>query len=182
MGASIDSCIDSLLLCRRPSHALGETAGTELHCDMAGLVVGPKFRGIKMIPPGLHLFCWDAGQDKVGRGWCHGACVRRAQQMQLLPRPNGASPASVLGRAMCDECSRRSTAVVHDLDGAGSDLHTWWQHATFLVFPRAHVETWTWDPVCAPIILMARARDWRTFPWGTGLQHCLLAPPSTLST
>jgi hypothetical protein len=35
---------------------------------MAGLVVGPKFRGIKMIPPGLHLFCWDAGQDKVGLG------------------------------------------------------------------------------------------------------------------
>ena len=46
---------------------LGGTAGTELHCDVAGLMVGPKFRGIKMIPPGLHLFCWDAGQDKVLR-------------------------------------------------------------------------------------------------------------------
>ena len=40
-------------------------AGTEMSCDLAGLVVGPKFRGIKMIPPGLHFFCWDAGQDKV---------------------------------------------------------------------------------------------------------------------
>jgi len=38
-----------------------------MHCDLAGLVVGPKFRGIKMLPPGLHLFCWDAGQDKVLR-------------------------------------------------------------------------------------------------------------------
>lgn len=41
---------------------MGVPQGTELHCDMAGLVVGPKFRGIKMLPPGLHLFCWDAGQ------------------------------------------------------------------------------------------------------------------------
>jgi A1 cistron-splicing factor AAR2 len=40
---------------------IGVPQGTELHCDMAGLVVGPKFRGIKMLPPGLHLFCWDAG-------------------------------------------------------------------------------------------------------------------------
>lgn len=38
--------------------------GTELQCDMAPLVVGPRFRGIKMIPPGLHMFCWSAGHDK----------------------------------------------------------------------------------------------------------------------
>ena len=34
-------------------------------CDMSGLVCGEKFKGIKMIPPGLHLVCWDAGHDKV---------------------------------------------------------------------------------------------------------------------
>ncbi len=68
--------------CARVVCSCAGKAGTELHCDMAGMVAGPKFRGIKMLPPGLHLFCWDAGHDK---------------------------------------------------------------HATFLLFPRAHVETWRWD-------------------------------------
>ena len=49
-------------VCRRVTNGSHSGAGTELHCDLAGLVAGPKFRGIKMLPPGLHLFCWDAGQ------------------------------------------------------------------------------------------------------------------------
>jgi hypothetical protein len=91
MDASVD-----LSICRRFSHALGETAGTELHCDMAGLVVGPKFRGIKMIPPGLHLFCWDAGQDKVGLGRARLPLrvLVRARSLHLRVRPPCAADAT----------------------------------------------------------------------------------------
>ena len=40
--------------------------GSEMQCDLYGWAVGPKFKGIKMVPPGLHFMSWSAGQDKVG--------------------------------------------------------------------------------------------------------------------
>lgn len=43
---------------------MGVPAGTEMTVDLSSLVIGHKFRGIKMIPPGLHLLCWDAGRDR----------------------------------------------------------------------------------------------------------------------
>lgn len=34
---------------------LGIPEGTEMRCDMTSWRAGPMFKGIKMIPPGLHL-------------------------------------------------------------------------------------------------------------------------------
>ena len=53
-------CVDAggTLLC------MGVPAGTEMTFDLSSLVIGHKLRGIKMIPPGLHLLCWDAGRDR----------------------------------------------------------------------------------------------------------------------
>jgi A1 cistron-splicing factor AAR2 len=38
----------------------------QMQCDLYAWAVGPKFKGIKMVPPGLHFLSWSAGEDKVG--------------------------------------------------------------------------------------------------------------------
>lgn len=40
--------------------------GTDIGVDMATFTVGPKFRGIKLIPPGLHFLHWAARSQKSG--------------------------------------------------------------------------------------------------------------------
>jgi len=36
-------------------------AETDFGIDVRSWTVGPKFKGLKMVPPGIHLLYWDAG-------------------------------------------------------------------------------------------------------------------------
>uniref|UniRef100_A0A3P8X123 Protein AAR2 homolog n=1 Tax=Cynoglossus semilaevis TaxID=244447 RepID=A0A3P8X123_CYNSE len=47
---------------------LGVPQGTELGIDCKSWQVGPRFRGIKMIPPGLHFLHYSAGNPSQSRG------------------------------------------------------------------------------------------------------------------
>ncbi|XP_061865371.1 protein AAR2 homolog [Colius striatus] len=47
--------------------ALGVPEGTEFGIDCSSWAVGPKFRGVKMVPPGLHFVHCSAARARGGR-------------------------------------------------------------------------------------------------------------------
>ncbi|KAJ1480993.1 hypothetical protein T484DRAFT_1809004 [Baffinella frigidus] len=79
---------------------MGVPAGTEMTVDLSSLVIGHKFRGIKMIPPGLHLLCWDAGRDRH-------AAFFFFERSGMFPTENHTSwprVANLITRATLDRC------------------------------------------------------------------------------
>ena len=120
-------------VCRRVTNGSHSGAGTELHCDLAGLVAGPKFRGIKMLPPGLHLVCWDAGQDK------HAAFLLfpsgHVETWRWDPLQEDLEP-------ICDTDERerlvyavRSSSLDRELGQYPDEANAGWPRLTYLVTP-----------------------------------------------
>jgi len=82
----------------------GVPAGTDMTVDLSSLVIGHKFGGIKMIPPGLHLLCWDAGHDRHAAFFFFersGVAVWRWDEASLPPAP--AATCSCPGRVQASE-------------------------------------------------------------------------------
>ena len=120
-------------MCRRVTNGSHSGAGTELHCDLAGLVAGTKFRGIKMLPPGLHLVCWDAGQDK------HAAFLLfpsgHVETWRWDPLQEDLEP-------ICDTDERerlvyavRSSSLDRELGQYPDEANAGWPRLTYLVTP-----------------------------------------------
>ena len=88
--------------------------------SLQSFTVGPKFRGVKMLPPGLHHVAFSAPATQ-GPAFAptasffflaasHGVAVRRwdpATELLLeLPDPDEVCPRTGAGRAAMDEASR----------------------------------------------------------------------------
>ena len=72
----------------QPAHAHAHSvaaAAAEFGIGMRSYAIGPKFRGMKMIPAGIHLVTYGTGIDKLG------VFLRLAPgEVHVRSRPSGA--------------------------------------------------------------------------------------------